>query len=115
MRKLLWASFSQMPPVGTRLGLTLASLAIGALNLAFLAELWPHTPAARVWLLVLEWLLLLALPPQFIRWAWRWLRAYAGPAWVWLLAVVGFLGVACLGIAVWLSLFALGVGVWLWA
>jgi hypothetical protein len=115
MRKLLFASFLQMPPLGARLGLTLTSLAIGVLNLVFLTELWPHTPAARVWLLALEWLLLLTLPPQFIGWAWRWLRAYAGPAWAWLLAAVSFLGVTCLGIAAWLSLLALGVGAWLWA
>lgn len=115
MRKLLLAGFSQLPPIGTRLGLTLASLVIGALNLVFLTELWPHTPAAHTWVLALEWLLLLTLPPQFIGWAWRWLRAYTGPGWVRLLAGVGFVGGAGLGIVAWLSLLVAGVGVWLWA
>jgi hypothetical protein len=43
-----------MPPLGTHLGLTLASLGIGALSLIFLTELWPHTPAAHTWLVALE-------------------------------------------------------------
>jgi len=108
------ASSPQLPPLGTRLGLTLAGLALGVLNLVFFDELWPHTPVARPWLLGLGWLLLLALPPQFIGWAWRWLRAYAGSGWVWLLAVVSFWGVACLGLFAWALLLVAGVGVLLW-
>ena len=108
------ASPSQTPPLGRRLWLTLASLAFGGLNLAFFAELWPHTPGARSWLLGLEWLLLLALPPQFIGWARRWLRAYAGPGWVWLLAAFGFVAVVSLGLAAWFFLLALPIVVWLW-
>ena len=108
------ASPLQTPPLGRRLWLTLASLAFGVLNLAFVAELWPHTPGARPWLLGLEWLLLLTLPPQCVGWARRWLRAYAGPGWVRLLATLGFVTVACLGLVVWFVLLALPIGAWLW-
>jgi hypothetical protein len=108
------ASLSQLPPLGRRLWLTLVSLVFGVLNLAFFAELWPHTPGAKPWLLGLEWLLLLTLPPQFMGWARRWLRAYAGPGWVWLLAAVGFVAVAFLGLAAWALLLALPIVVWLW-
>jgi hypothetical protein len=104
-----------MPPLGRRLWLTFAGLAFGGLNLAFFAELWPHTPGARPWLLGLEWLLLLTLPPQFIGWAQRWVRAYAATGWKWLLAMVGFWGVACLGVISWLVLLLAGLGAWLWA
>lgn len=81
-------SLAHPPPLGR----TVASLGLGALNLLFFAELWPHTPAARPWLLGVGWLLLLTLPLQFVGWAWRWRRACAGPGWVRLLAVVGFWG-----------------------
>jgi hypothetical protein len=114
MRKLVWASLSRLPPLGMRLGLTLASLALGALNLVFLTELWPHTPAAKTWLLALEWLALLTLPPQFIGWARRWVRAYTATGWRWLLALVGFWSVACLGVISWVVLLLAGVGAWLW-
>lgn len=108
------ASPSQTPLLGRRLWLTLASLAFGGLNLVFFAELWPHTPGARSWLLGLEWLLLLTLPPQFIGWARRWLRGYAGPSWVRLLAALGFVAVVFLGLAAWFFLLALPIVVWLW-
>ena len=104
---------SQMPPLGRRLWLTAASLVCGGLNLSFFAELWPHTPAARSWLLGLEWLLLLTLPFQFIGWAWRWLRAYAGSGWVWLLAALGFVAVTGLGLTAWFLLLALPIVAWL--
>jgi hypothetical protein len=93
----------------------LGALGFSALNLLFFAELWPHTPAARPWLLGLGWLLLLTLPLQFVGWAWRWLHAYTGPGWGWLLAAMGFLGVAGLGALAWGLLLAVGVGAWLWA
>ena len=82
MHKVLVAGLFPPTPLGIRLGLNLLGLAIGALNLAFLAELWPHTPAAKTAFLALEWLLLLAVLPQGLWWAWRWLcaYAYAGPA-----------------------------------
>ncbi len=92
MRKLLLAGLWPLPPLGLRLWLTLAGLAVGVLNLVFLAEIWPHTPAAATTLLVLLWLLVLALLPQATAWAWRWLRAYAGPGWVRVLATAAFLG-----------------------
>lgn len=115
MPRPLMASQAQTPPLGRCLWLTLGSLGFGALNLRFFAELWPHTPVARLWLLGLVWLLLLTLPLQLVGWAWRWLRAYAGPGWVWLLASVGFLGVACLGVLAWAMLLVVGVGAWIWS
>jgi hypothetical protein len=62
----------------------------------------------------LVWLLLLTLPLQFIGWAWRWLRAYAGPGWMWLVAALGFVAVACLGVAAWFLLLVLLLIGWLW-
>lgn len=90
MRRLL-AGFLPSPPLGLRLWLTLVGLVVGILNLVLLAELWPHTPAAAVVVLVLVWLLMLALLPQAAEWAWRWLRTYAGPRWVRVLATALFL------------------------
>ncbi len=101
MRRLLFAG--TLPPLGLRLGLTLAGLAVGVLNLVFLAEVWPHTPAAAVVLLVLLWLLVLALLPQAARWAWRGLRAYAGPGWVRVLATAVFLSGAGVVLVGWLA------------
>jgi hypothetical protein len=90
-------------PLGLRLWLTLGGLAVGALNLVFLAEIWPHTPAAAVALLVLLWLLVLALLPQAAWWAWRWLRAYAGPGWVRVLATAVLLSGTCVVLVGWLA------------
>jgi hypothetical protein len=104
MRRLIFAGLWPLPPLGLRLGLTLAGLVVGALNLVFLAEIWPHTPAAAVALLVLLWLLLLALLPQAAWWAWRWLRAYVGPSWVRVLATAAFLGGASVVLLGWLAI-----------
>jgi hypothetical protein len=103
MRRLRFAGLLPSPPLGLRLWLTLGGLAVGALNLVFLAEIWPHTPAAAVALLVLLWLLVLALLPQAAWWAWRWLRAYAGPGWVRVLATAVFLSGACVVLVGWLA------------
>lgn len=103
MREQLLVGLWPPPAPGTRLGLTLAGLAIGALNLAFLAEIWPHTPAARPRLLALEWLLVLALVPQALWWAWRWRRAYAGPGWLRVLATAVFLSGAGATLFLWLA------------
>jgi hypothetical protein len=101
MRRLLFAGLWPLPPLGLRL--TLAGLALGVLNLVFLAEVWPHTPVAATTLLVLLWLLLLALLPQGTWWAWRWLRAYAGPGWVRVLATAACLGGAGVVLLGWLA------------
>ena len=103
MHKLLFAGLWPLPLLGLRLWLTLVGLAVGVLNLVFLAEIWPHTPAAAVALLVLLWLLLLALLPQATVWAWRWLRAYAGLGWVRVLATAAFLGGASVVLVGWLA------------
>jgi len=50
-------SLAYPPPLSRCLWLTVGSLGLGALNLLFFAELWPHTPAARPWLLGVGWLL----------------------------------------------------------
>ena len=114
MPRPLVASLAQTPPLGRCLSLTLGILGFGALNLLFFAELWPHTPVAKRWLMGLVWLLLLTLPLQFIGWAWRWLRAYAGPGWMWLVAALGFVAVAWLGVAAWFLLLVLLLIGWLW-
>ena len=110
MRKLLVAGLCPLPALGPRLWLTLAGLAVGGLNLAYLAEIWPHTPAAKSVLLTAEWALLLALPPRALWWAWRGLRAYTGPAWLRRLATAVFLGGACLVLAGWCVLLLGGIG-----
>ena len=110
MRKLLFAGLLPPPPLGIRLRLTLLGLAIGALNLACLAEIWPHTPAAKTVFLAFEWLLLLAVLPQGLWWAWRWLRAYAGPGWLRVLATAVFLSGACVVLAVWFAVLVGGAG-----
>jgi hypothetical protein len=88
----------------------LLALALGALNLTYLAEIWPHTPAAKTAFLALEWLLLLVVLPQGLWWAWRWLRAYAGPGWLQVLATAVFLSGICLAVALWLVLLMGGIG-----
>ncbi len=103
MRRLLFVGLWPLPPLGLRLWLTLAGLVLGMLNLFFLAEIWPHTPAAATTLLVLLWLLLLALLPQATAWAWRWLRAYAEPGWVRMLATAAFLSGAGVVLMGWLA------------
>ncbi|RZK61622.1 MAG: hypothetical protein EOO59_04600 [Hymenobacter sp.] len=110
MRKLFLANLLPLPALGPRLWLTLAGLAIGGLNLVYLTEIWPHTPAAQSLLLKIEWLLLLALPPQVLWWAWRGLRASTGPGWLRGLATAVFLGGACLVLAGWVVLLLGGVG-----
>ncbi len=110
MRKLLFAGLFPPPGLGIGLWLTLLSLLIGALNLVFLAEIWPGTPAAKSVLLTLEWLLLLALLPQVLWWVWRWLRAYTGPGWLRVLATAVFLSGACVALALWLAVLMGGVG-----
>jgi hypothetical protein len=110
MRKQLVAGLFPPPPLGTRLWLTLLGLAFGALNLAYLAEIWPHTAVAKTALLALEWLLLLAVLPQVLLWAWRWLRAYAGPVWLQVLATAVFLSGFCLAVVLWLAILTGGIG-----
>jgi hypothetical protein len=110
MRKQLVAGLFPLPPLGTRLWLTLLGLALGALNLVYLAEIWPHTSAAKTAFLVLEWLLLLAVLPQGLWWAWRWLRAYAGPVWLQVLATAVLLSGVCLAVALWLAILMGGIG-----
>jgi hypothetical protein len=109
MRRQLVAGLFPPPPLGIRLGLTLLGLAFGTLNLAYLAEIWPHTAAAKTAFLALEWLLLLAVLPQGLWWAWRWLRAYAGPVWLQVLATAVFLSGVCLAIALWLAVLTGGI------
>ena len=72
------ASLFLLPPLGIRLWLTLLGLAFSMLNLTYLAEIWPHTATAKTAFLALAWLLLLALLPQGLWWAWRWLRLATG-------------------------------------
>ncbi|MGI4863631.1 MAG: hypothetical protein ACRYFZ_06875 [Janthinobacterium lividum] len=110
MRKLLFAGLFPLPALGIGLWLTLLGLLIGALNLAFLAEIWPGTPTAKSTLLTLEWLLLLSLMPQAIWWAWRWLRACTGPGWLRMLATAVFLSGACVALALWFAILLGGVG-----
>lgn len=110
MRKQLSAGLFPLPALGIGLWLTLLGLVIGALNLAFLPEIWPGTPAAKSVLLTLEWLLLLALPPQGLWWAWRWLRAYSGPGWLRMLARAVFWVGACVVLAAWMAGVLGGVG-----
>ena len=98
------------PPLGIRLRLKLLGLAIGALNLAYLAEIWPHTSTAKTAFLALEWLFLLAVLPQGMWWAWCWLRAYAGPVWLQVLATAVFLSGVCLAVALWLAVLVGGIG-----
>jgi hypothetical protein len=110
MRKQLVAGLFPLPPLGIRLWLTLLGLALGALNLAYLTEIWPHTSAAKTALLALEWLLLLAVLPQGLWWAWRWLRAYVGPVWLQVLSTAIFLSGACAVLALWLAILMGGIG-----
>jgi hypothetical protein len=110
MRKQLVAGLFPPPPLGIRLGLTLLGLAFSTFNLTYLAEIWPHTAAAKTAFLVLEWLLLLAVLPQGLWWAWRWLRAYAGPVWLQVLATAVLLSGVCLAVALWLAILMGGIG-----
>lgn len=110
MRKLLFAGLFPLPPVGTRLWLTMGGSLIVGLNLAYKAEIWPHTLYAERVLLLLAWLLLLALLPQALWWAWGWLRAYTGPAWVRLLAKAVFMSGVCVAAVIWLVLLVVVVG-----
>lgn len=110
MPRQLVAGLFPPPPLGVRLWLMLLGLAIGGLNLAYLAEIWPHTPAAKPAFLVLEWLLLLAFLPQGLWWAWCWRRAYAGPGWLQVLITAVCLSGVCLVVALWLALLLGGIG-----
>jgi hypothetical protein len=110
MRKPLFAGLFPPPPLGIRLWLTVLGLAVGGLNLAYLTEIWLHTPAAKTTLLAFEWLLLLAVLPQGLWWAWRWLRAYTGPGWLQVLATAMFLSGACVALALWLAVLVGGIG-----
>jgi hypothetical protein len=109
MRKVFFAGLYPPPPLGAPLWLTLAGLAMGALNLACRAEIWPHTPAAASVLLVVEWVLALVLVPQGLWWAWGWLGGYTGPSWLRLLAKIAFMCGACGAAVVWLVLLVGGM------
>ncbi len=98
------AGIGAPPPLGPRLWLTLAAGAGGAANLIFLREIWPHTPAAKAMLVPGTCATGLLLLPQLLWWAWRWLRAYAGPAWLRVLAMAVYLGGTCLALGIWLLL-----------
>lgn len=110
MRKLLFAGLFPPPPLGTRLWLTIGGLVIVGLNLIYEAEIWPHTRHAEQVLLLVAWLLLLAVVPQALWWAWGWLRAYTGPLWVRLLAKAVFMSGVCVVAAGWLLLLVIAVG-----
>ena len=110
MRKLLLAGLFPLPPLGTRLWLTLGSLAIVGLNLVYEAEIWPHTLHAGGVLTALGWLLLLVLVPQALWWVWNWLRAYTGPVWVRLIAKALFMSGVCVVAAFWLIMLVILVG-----
>jgi len=99
-----------LPPLGTRLWLTIGGLAIIGLNLVYSAEIWPHTRHAERVLMLLAWLLLLAVVPQALWWAWGWLRAYTGPAWLRLLAKALFMIGVCIAAAVWVVMLVLLAG-----
>ena len=110
MRKLLFAGLFPPPSLGTRLWLTIGCLAVVGLNLVYKAEIWSYTPHAEQVLMMLEWLLLLAVVPQVLWWAWNWLRAYSGPGWVQLIAKAVFMSGVCVVAAIWLILLVIVAG-----
>ena len=110
MRKLLFAGLWPPPPLGTRLWLTLGSLAVVGLNLVYEAEIWPHTLHAEQVLTMLGWLLLLVVVPQALWWAWNWLRVYTGPVWMRLTAKALFMSGVCVAAAIWVLMLVILVG-----
>lgn len=113
MLKQLFAGLFPLPALGNRLAFTLLAMMAGAFNLVYLQEIWPHTPAAKLVLSVVLWLVGLALLPQLMWWSWRWLRAYTGPGWVQLLATAAYLTGACVALVAWLTLLMAAPLVWL--
>ena len=102
MRRLFFAGLFPPPPLDTRLWLTVVGSAAAVLNLAYRAEIWPHTPVAEPVFTTLTVLLLMALVPQALWWAWGWLRGYTGPMWVRMLAKAAFMIGVCVVAAIWL-------------
>lgn len=108
MRAGLLGGIPAPPPPGRLLWATLGLLAFTGLNLVFQTELWPHTPAAAHDLGLAASLAGLLALPQLLRWAWHWLRTWAGPWWLALPLKIAFVAALLPAAVVWL----LGAGLW---
>ena len=101
MRDALMTLLPEWPPVPRRLWLTAGLGALALANLAFLDEIWPHTPGAQHVIIQIMLAAVLAGSCQLVSLLHGWVLNYAGPWWARLLfrmvvmpAVVGCVLVA---------------------